>query len=198
MMNISDIYGIQPNHEPPEKGKILVASPFIMEKCFRRSVIYLLDEGEDDIYAGVVLNKKSKYSLGDIVHEARQFPKIPIYQGGPVGTNRLLYLHCLGNMFTGSVHIGGNIYMGVEMLPVISYLSAGNKADGYIKFFLGFSGWSSGQLKMEIATESWGVGKLAYPYKCLKNDDALWRKSVVSLGKGYSPWLKIPYSYNYN
>lgn len=198
MVNFSDIYGIRPNHDAPAKGKILVANPLIMEKYFKRSVVYIIEEGKDDMYAGVVLNKKSKYTLADIVSEAEDFPEIPVYRGGPVGMNNLFYLHCLGNMLTGSVHIGGNIYMGMEMLPVISYMSAGNRTDGFIKFFLGFSGWSPGQLKMEIATDSWGVGNLPYPYKCLKYDEELWRKSVLSLGSGYASWLRVPPSYSYN
>lgn len=198
MIKFSDIYGIHPNRIAPSKGKILVASPLITEKYFKRSVIYIIEESKNDMFAGVVLNKKSRYTLADIVSEVEDYPEIPVYRGGPVGSNNLFYLHCLGNMFTGSIHIGGNIYMGMEMLPVLSYLSAGNKPDGYIKFFLGFSGWSPGQLKMEIATDSWGVGHLPNQYKCLKNDDEIWHKSVLSLGKGYEPWLRVPRTLSYN
>lgn len=198
MITLSDIYAIQANKEKPGKGKVLVASPFITEKCFKRSVVYLFEEGEDDTYIGLVLNKKSGCFLGDIIREIKWLPKIPVYLGGPVGTNRLLYLHCMGNIFTDSVHIKENIYLGTDLLSVISYISAGNKIDGYVKFFLGYSGWGAGQLKMEIATEGWGVANLQNSDSCLKYDNSLWRKSVITLGEGYSSWLRIPGSYNYN
>lgn len=197
MIKFSDLYGIHPNHEKPAKGKILVASPLLKDECFNRAVIYMLDDEKDNIFAGVVLNKKSEYFLGDIIQD-RWIPRIPVFCGGPVATGRLLYIHCLGNLLTGSVRISSNIYLGMDLLSVVSYISAGNKVDGYIKFFLGYSGWSPGQLNMEIATESWGVGTLAYTEKCLEDDDALWRKSVISLGDGYSPWLHIPGSLSDN
>lgn len=192
--SFSDIYGIKSNGVKPSSGKILVANPMLEENTFNRSVIYLTEHGGNVGAMGFVLNKPLPFTLNSVFDKFDWLPDIPVYSGGPVENDHLFYIHNLGNIITDSLHIAGGISLGGDITSVISYISAGNKVEGYIKFFLGYSGWSEGQLQMEIKTQSWGVGIPQADDLLTADGEPLWRRSVQNLGNGYSSWLKIPYS----
>ncbi|MEG1574802.1 MAG: YqgE/AlgH family protein [Bacteroidales bacterium] len=192
--NYSDIYKIKPNKLKPLPGNILVANPIIEETYFNRSVICLIENDDKNGAMGLVLNKPMPFTLNSVFDKFNKLPDIPVYCGGPIGNDRLLYLHNLGGMIADSLYISDGISVGGDILSLISYISAGNKVDGYIKFFLGYSGWNSEQLQMEIKTQSWGVGTSCKKDLLTADGEPFWRRSVENLGEGYSPWLKFPYS----
>ena len=192
-VNYSDLFGIIPNKKPADKNRILVANPLLDDVWFSRSVVYLAAfNGENDIM-GFVQNKPFPFTLNSVSETFKNYPPIPVYCGGPVEPDRLFFLHTLGNTIIDSQYIGNGISIGGDLISLLAYLSAGNKIDGYVKFFLGYSGWSASQLKMEIKTQSWGViepkmDDILYS----REDENLWKKYVKELGEGYSSWLKVP------
>lgn len=189
----SDIYGITPNKKIAEKNKILVANPLLDDPYFNRSVIYLATFDSYDDIMGFVQNKPFPFTLNSVSDTFKEFKDIPVYCGGPVEPDRLFFLHTLGNTIIDSQYIGNGISIGGDLISLLAYLSAGNKVDGYIKFFLGYSGWSAEQLQMEIKTESWGVTDLKGDNILYSSEDTkMWKKYVKELGEGYSSWLRVP------
>ena len=156
----SDIYGITPNKKIAEKNRLLVANPLLDDVWFNRSVVYLAAFDSYDDIMGFVQNKPFPFTLNSVSDTFKDFKDIPVYCGGPVEPDRLFFLHTLGNTIIDSKYIGNGISIGGDLISLLAYLSAGNKIDGYVKFFLGYSGWSAEQLQMEIKTESWGVADL--------------------------------------
>lgn len=195
----SDIYGITPNNKIAEKNRILVANPLLDDPYFNRSVVYLATFDSYDDIMGFVQNKPFPFTLNSVSDTFKEFKDIPVYCGGPVEPDRLFFLHTLGSTIIDSQYIGNGISIGGDLISLLAYLSAGNKVDGYIKFFLGYSGWSAEQLQMEIRTESWGVTEpkddnILY----LREDAKMWNNYVKALGKGYSSWLRVPPSPIFN
>lgn len=198
-INYSDIYGITPNKKGFDKNRILVANPLLDDVWFSHSVIYLAAFDEQNDIMGFVQNKPFPFTLNSVSDTFKHFPDIPVYCGGPVEPDRLFFLHTLGNAIIDSQYIGNGISIGGDIISLLAYLSAGNKIDGYVKFFLGYSGWGASQLKMEIKTQSWGViepQKDNILYSC--EDEKMWRNYVKELGEGYSSWLRVPPSPIFN
>jgi hypothetical protein len=86
MKNNLDIFRIQTNNVAPQKGRILIAEPFLPGNYFNRSVI-LLVAFSDKGAVGFILNKKVELAIHDILPGfpnlmpmftlADQLPQIP-------------------------------------------------------------------------------------------------------------------------
>ena len=72
------------------------------------------------------------------------------------------------------------------------YIITGHPVSGKVKFFLGYSGWSEGQLAQEISGDSWAVGNADDEYLFSANGDAFWKRSVNRLGSSYKNWNQFP------
>ena len=73
-------------------GKLLIAHPSLLgDPSFGRSVI-LMAEHNDEGSLGFVVNQPTHYSLNELIPELSI--DMPIYQGGPVDTDRSVsYTH---------------------------------------------------------------------------------------------------------
>src|SRR5262245_50718879 len=65
------------------KGRLLVATPLLGDPNFERSVVFLLEHGEEGAL-GVVLNRPSELEVGEPLPEWRRFTGTPevVFVGG--------------------------------------------------------------------------------------------------------------------
>ena len=89
-----DIFKIKTNNIPPQKGRILIAEPFLNGEYFSRSVV-LLVAYSDKGAVGFILNKKIDFSLQEVFVD---FPKFDanVFLGGPVSADSIFFIHRLG------------------------------------------------------------------------------------------------------
>lgn len=137
-----------------EKGKLLVSEPFMLDPHFKRSVVLLCDHHEEDGTIGFVLNKTVDMKLNDILASFPEFDS-NVYYGGPVATDTIHYVHRLGNEIPKSVKVMDGVWFGgdYEELKTLANMQLIEPDD--IRFFIGYTGWSGGQLKSELLTKSW-------------------------------------------
>lgn len=135
-----------------ETGSILIAAPESQGSEFHRTVIYLTSCHEKGV-AGLVLNRPMKISLEQIFPEIKQ--TIPIFWGGPVGNDRLILLHNDPMQIPESTQVGDSIYWGGDFSVVKELLTAGKLTPDTVRFFIGYSGWGTGQLEEEIREKYW-------------------------------------------
>lgn len=190
-MNIdSDIFRIQSNDVLPSRGKILISEPFLRDATFGRSVILLIDHTEEGSM-GLVMNKQLPLFLNDIIKEFKYLDEIPLYKGGPVATDTLFYLHTMADI-PGSITICKGLYLNGDFELIKSYILQGNKVDGCIRFFLGYSGWESEQLATELKENTWIVSEEDKTYLMKENIKDMWRKALERLGSKYEAWSRFP------
>ena len=177
----------------PKPGVLLVAEPFLREECFNHAVITLIDFSSDDSALGLVLNKPTGYTLGETVSDIDNALEIPIYCGGPMSCDRMFYIHSLPDEVPGGKPIGKDLYLGGDFDAVKQYINMGLPTKGHIRFFIGYSGWSVGQLKKEIDNHVWAVAPRPANKEILREDgDSFWYRTVRSMGKKYRNWLYHP------
>lgn len=157
----TDIFKIETNHIVPARGKVLISEPFLCDHMFGRSVILLVDHTQDGTM-GLVMNKPLPLFLNDLLSEIDCREDIPIYKGGPISTDTLFYLHTLENI-ADSLPIANGFYLNGDFAAIKQFMAEGNSIKGKIRFFLGYSGWESGQLKQEIEENTWLVDKADIP-----------------------------------
>ncbi len=170
-------------------GSLLLAEPYGTDPYFRRSVILLTEHAEaGDV--GFILNKPITLNLYDLVEN---FPRLEysLCLGGPVHPATLHYLHTLGNiLLPGAVHVTGNLYWGGPF-EVLRQLAESNEVPpGSIRFFLGYAGWSAGQLQAEFMRGDWGVCPAAKA-DLLGCDPGLWYE-VAEQCEDYRHWALVP------
>ena len=186
-----DLFKIKHNNLSPETGRILISEPFLQDFFFQRSVV-LLVEHDTNGSMGFVLNKKSGLLLNILMDGLRDIPYIPIYAGGPVAPGNLFYIHSLGDIIPDSIQISDNLYFDGDFESMNYYLLSGRPVNGKIKFFIGYSGWTTNQLDDEIKHDSWLVGKATSRQVMLADGESFWKKSVEAIGGSYKTWINYP------
>ncbi len=183
-----------PSANAPAPGAMLVSEPFLREEYFNHSVIALIEYEPGGGAMGVVLNNESEYTLQELVEGVEVKEPIPVYCGGPMGSDRLFFVHTLGDVIPGTQPLGNGLWIGGEFEPMLSIINDRYELEGNIRFFLGYSGWSDGQLEDEIARNVWVVSPLAgSPHEALRGDgDAYWHRAVRALGPDFRGWLYHP------
>ena len=178
----------------PAPGSLLVSEPFLREEYFNHSVIALIEYEPGGGAMGVVLNNESDYSLQELVEGVERKEPIPVYCGGPVGSDRLFFIHTLGDIIPGTQPLGDGLWIGGEFDPMLSIINDGYDLDGNIRFFLGYSGWSDSQLEDELARNVWAVSPLIGSAHDMLHGkgDAYWHRAVRALGSDFRGWLYHP------
>ena len=191
MAHYKDIFKIKHNNRLPEKGKILISEPFLRDVFFQRSVILLVEHNENGSM-GFVLNKKTNLRLNDFLDGMEQIPSIPIFLGGPVSSDRLFFIHSLGDLIPDSIQIEDNLYFDGDFESLNYYLLSGQPINEKIKFFLGYSGWTKNQLVEEIDQDTWLVGLSSTRNIMLAEDETFWKQAVELIGGRYLTWINYP------
>ena len=139
----------RPRPRIPRPGDVLVAAPSLVDPNFRRALVYMLQH-DDDGSAGVIINRSSDVAVTDLdlPDWARD---ATIRSGGPVATNSLLAVSEIESGSSSEGPLGGP---GVQMMDLDEPLV---NPPGELTLFVGYAGWSAGQLVSEIERDDWHV-----------------------------------------
>ncbi|MBS1647699.1 MAG: YqgE/AlgH family protein [Bacteroidetes bacterium] len=168
---------------PISQGEILVARPLLNDGSFKRTVI-LLAEHTPQGTLGFILNKSMFLTLKDVVQSAQGL-SIPIYYGGPVAENQLFYVHTVGHLISESVHIQQNYYWGGNFLELVEALKTKQINTEQVRFFIGYSGWSAGQLEEEIQQRAWAKLNSFTQNLINAHPNDIWPEQLARLGSNY-------------
>jgi len=174
-----------------KKGTLLIAEPTgLSDLNFNRSVILLVEHNESGS-VGFILNKKLNYSTKDLIPDLKY--KFPIYNGGPVQTENLYFIHNQPELIPNSLKITKEIYWGGDFTIILELINNKKLKLDEIKFFLGYSGWDKNQLEKEISISSWVVKQENRNANLLlKNCDNIWKENLLELGGKYLIWSNSP------
>lgn len=173
------------------KGAVLLAEPFMRDPNFKRSVIMLTEHTEKEGAVGFILNKPIKVKINDLIDD---FPEIDstVHFGGPVAPETLHYIHDAGDILDDSVKIGRGIYWGGDFEKLKFLISSKLIHTQNIKFFLGYSGWSSGQLLDEMEYGSWVITEMDANYAFKIKHRNLWSKVMKNKGGNFEVIGEMP------
>jgi len=177
--------------EKPKKGKLLIAEPTLSgDVSFNRSIVLLAEHNKEGS-VGFILNKPLEYNINDLVTEI----DIPfqVYNGGPVEQDNLYFIHKVPELIVNSIEISDGIYWGGDFGSIVDLINNKIISANDIRFFLGYSGWSSLQLDKELTSKSWVVVKNVYESDIIqKSSNAFWKEKIMELGGNYLIWSNAP------
>ena len=187
---MSDVYFKYKNELEPSKGRVLISEPHLPDTNFDRTVVLLCDHNEEGSF-GFVLNKNSRVTLGELLQDGKEL-SMEVGVGGPVEQNTLHFLHTLESL-EGAVSIVDGVFMGGNFNLLLDWFENGIAKPEEVKFYLGYSGWGTGQLAEEIELNSW----IVYEPKDLKKflnvkEEEMWTSVLNEMGGRYSMYSKYP------
>lgn len=130
------------------KGSLLVATPALVDPNFRRTVVLVAEHGEAGAM-GVVLNRPSETAVAEAIPELVSLAgdEEPVFVGGPVAVDSLLALAEVEEPDESLELVVGTV--GFVQDPEVPALRG--------RIFIGYAGWSPGQIEAELDEESWIV-----------------------------------------
>jgi putative transcriptional regulator len=174
----------------PGAGILLISDPFLKDPNFMRTVVLLCEHEEKGSF-GFVLNRKYENTIDELIPELEGF-KIPVYYGGPVQIDSIHFLHQYPDEIPGGVEVIPGVYWGGDFEMVINMIKKNNLDKNKIRFFIGYSGWGSGQLNEEISLKSWLTVKALRKIIFHKNHEEIWKDSLKILGGEFEMMINFP------
>ena len=174
----------------PKKGRLLISEPNMLDSNFKRSVL-LLTEHNDNESIGFILNQPTKIKIHDLFEDFPSFDA-NVHVGGPVEKNTLNYIHSLGDKIENSIPISDNLYWSGNFETLKDLIKNKEVSATEIRFFVGYSGWSPGQLEHELNEKSWIVCNENVKHLLDNNDKQMWRDFIKKMDKEYAIWSNMP------
>ena len=176
--------------EKPAAGILLIADPFLKDPNFMRSVVFLC-EHQDEGSFGFVLNKNYEYNLNELVNGLDDL-EIPVYYGGPVQMDTIHFLHQYPDKISGGYEIVDGVFWGGDFEKAITLIRDGQINTNKIRFYIGYSGWSGGQLADELKEKSWLSVKASRNLIFHKKPEEIWKDALRHLGGDYEMMVNFP------
>jgi putative transcriptional regulator len=134
----------------PSAGDVLIAHPSMPPNPFAGTLV-LLYEHTDEGSLGLILNRPTGQNLSGMLKDAempKPFHDIPLYYGGPVQTDQFLL-----TLFRRDPGTHG---FRCEVNPELEQLeSALQDSHATLRAFVGYAGWTEGQLEEELSRNDW-------------------------------------------
>lgn len=180
-----------------EIGEILIAEPFMDDHNFVQTVILVCDYERDHGTVGFILNKPLDIKVEELMAEFPEF-KAPLYYGGPVGHDTIHYVHSKGDVIKDSVPIRDGLFWGGDYEELKFLIKTGVVTERDVKFFLGYSGWSPGQLGEEMEQGAWVLDDMDNNYLLNIPSSKLWKTSLQNIRPSLAIVAEIPDILNLN
>jgi putative transcriptional regulator len=179
------------NDKKPQNGSILISEPYLGDPNFERTVVLICSHVEDEGTFGLVLNRMSNLKLSDVVDIYNDQFEAELGIGGPVQYNTLHYVHQISDL-PQAVQLSDDLYWGGDFESLRQMIAAGEVTTEDIRFFLGYSGWTPGQLQEEIDKNVWIVNNNATNKLFNLDADTLWRGILRQMGGKYKVLSNYP------
>ena len=177
--------------ENPEKGKILISEPFLIDPNFKRTIILITEHGEEGSL-GFVLNRPTEHYIHALVEDFPEFDA-KLFYGGPVQPNMLQFIYRANDAFIeNSIEITPGLYWGGSFDIIKMMIEAGTVKAEDFRFFLGYSGWEEEQLADELEANSWIVANTTIESIFSDEPDKLWRDTLKGMGKKFAILASFP------
>ena len=173
-----------------KNGDLLVAEPFLGDSNFERSVVLICEHDPSGTF-GLVLNQTTQLQLADVIDDS-VYPDIPLFVGGPVAKNTLHFVHRRPDLIDRSTKVVDDLYWGGDFEQVKRMLNVGSLRADDARFFIGYSGWSAGQLDKELKQNAWIVTRTSADLILNSPVKQLWRSVLREMGGEYKVMSHYP------
>jgi putative transcriptional regulator len=166
-------------------GKLLVATPDLLDPYFSKSVVLLIDHNTDGAF-GLIVNRP--YGRGSLKEFLQGFGidsktadgEISMRFGGPVERGHMLIVHSTDYAIDGTVKVGSDLAV-TNQNDVLQDLAVG--AGPKLRMvILGYAGWAAQQLENEIARGDWTSMSADHDLVFSDDIETIWERARARSG----------------
>lgn len=180
-----------------KSGALLLAEPFMLDPYFKRAVVLLCEHEKEEGTVGFIINKQMDIKLNELIADFPEFDAKVNY-GGPVQNDTLHYVHNVGNLLEDSKKVSNSIWWGGDFDKLKFLIESKLIQPSNIKFYIGYAGWSQGQLNEELNLGSWVVASGHANYLFKSQQEELWKQVMYNQGNVKSVISTIPEDISWN
>lgn len=170
------------------QGLLLAAHPSLKDPNFRRSVLFLSTHETTLGAFGFVLNRPLGKTAAELLpaHDRRELlGSIPVFLGGPVGHDQLSF----ARVEIGAARADNRFQINLSLDEVAELIA---DRPGSVRAFVGYSGWSAGQLEGELEQKAWVLVKPDQRTGAPLVHERAWFKIMNALGPVYKLLAAVP------
>lgn len=150
------------------QGLLLLADPGLKDGIFDRSVILMAEHGPETGAYGLILNQPTGRKVGDFLkaEEFSQLRNLAVYNGGPVASDQLTFSSLWWSEKKG--------LRWAARISAEDAISHSKRPGRIVRAYVGYSGWTPGQLENELRRNSWIALRPPNGMLGLDHDSSLW------------------------
>lgn len=157
-----------PDFQIQLQGQLLLSDPSLRDGTFHRSVILLAEHKSDEGAYGLILNHPTGKTVGDFLQGDDFTPlrQLPVHDGGPVARDQLTF-----SSFWWSRKQGLRWAIRISAEDAVVHA---RRPGRIVRAFVGYSGWTVGQLENELRRSSWIAARPQPDLLGHEHDVSLW------------------------
>lgn len=156
----------------------------MLDPYFRQAVVLLCDHHNEGTF-GFILNKSVRMNINELLDDFPDFES-EVFYGGPVATDTIHYIHNVGELLDESQKVDDGVFWGGNFDKLKFLIKHEMVKPENIRFFVGYAGWTAGQLKDEMQSGSWILSKSERNYIFNQAGSDLWKNVLSSKSENYS------------
>jgi len=170
-------------HDSPIQlqGQFLLADPSLRDGIFDRAVVFLADHSPAEGAFGLILNRPTGHTVGELLQDFQFEPlrHVAVHFGGPVAREQLT--------FSAFWWKAGKGFRSATRISADDAVKRSKQPGTLVRAFVGYSGWTAGQLETELRRNAWIVTRPPGDVLALDHDKALWSQVLRHL----SPFHRV-------
>jgi len=168
------------------RGSLLLAAPLLSDPNFSRAVLYLAAHSEKDGAFGYILNRPLDKKVSDLLptEDMGRLARIPVFLGGPVATDKLSFASMQWSNKRNTLKC--QTHLSVD--DALYELDMGHE----VRAFVGYTGWSEGQLEGEMKHRSWIATAPNSIVMSAGDVTTLWSDILEKMGPRYDLMSRMP------
>ena len=171
------------------RGKLLVASPALVDPNFSRTVVLIAEHGEDGAM-GIVLNRASEVEVADAAAPLGELVEAGerVHAGGPVQPTAVMIV----------AEFVDPEQAATLVVDSVGFVSADADFDtlaadvARVRVFAGLAGWAPGQLEAELERDDWIVEPATPDDVFAPDAEELWSAVLERKGGQYALVARMP------
>ena len=167
-------------------GNLLLAVPSMRDPNFKRAVIFVAAHTTEDGAFGYVLNRPLDQRVADLLPDQSlgALGQVPVFIGGPVATDKLAFASLQWNRSKSTLRCQTHL----SVADAMHELSLGHEVRG----FVGYSGWTGGQIEGEIQRKSWIISPAKKVILTVEKPASMWSAVMEDLCPMYELMAGTP------
>ncbi len=163
-------------------GSLLIAHPTLLDPNFCKTVLFLSTNDPEEGSFGFVLNRPAGRTVADVLpdQELGKLGEIPVLIGGPVASDQLVFAAFRWDAESAKMECQHHLLFDETQTALASRKTI-------VRAFIGYSGWSKGQLEAELAQHAWLVSRPEKEVLRIARAPTIWRETISVFG----PWFRL-------